>query len=268
MTAVEQAAQELYALPRDDFTRARDELARRLRKEGRRDEAQAVGALRKPTLAAWALNQLVRRRSEDVRRLLDAGRQLRTAQEALVAGGDRSVFRSAAANERDLVAGLTRDATVLAAEAGGGSTAALEERISSTLHAAARDDAVGAELSSGTLAREQQLVGGFGGAVADEGEPPSRPRRRKAAGKPAGQRELSARRAAKKQAGRELDAAEKAARRAADRARDASRRAEEAQARAEGARAEAEDAAHKEAAARAALERAAKELAKAERRHG
>ena len=47
-------ADDLYALPPGDFTRARDERAKALRKEGRREEADAVKALRKPTVAAWA----------------------------------------------------------------------------------------------------------------------------------------------------------------------------------------------------------------------
>ncbi len=80
---------DLYGLPLADFTKARDELARRLRREGRRDDAEAVKALRKPTVAAWALNQLARRRPGDVERLLATGERLREAQEALLAGGDR-----------------------------------------------------------------------------------------------------------------------------------------------------------------------------------
>src|SRR5256885_1710261 len=59
---VREVADELYGLPLRDFTKARDDHARRLRKEGRREVADAVKALRKPTLPAWALNQLARRR--------------------------------------------------------------------------------------------------------------------------------------------------------------------------------------------------------------
>ena len=82
-------ADDLYALPPGEFTRARDERAKALRKEGKREEADAVKALRKPTVAAWALNQLARRRAKDVERLLTAGEKLRAAQEELLAGGDR-----------------------------------------------------------------------------------------------------------------------------------------------------------------------------------
>src|SRR5207245_6823398 len=95
--AAERASDELYALPLADFTKARDELVRHLRREGLRHEAQAVKALRKPTIAAWTLNQLARRRPEEVERLLAIGKRMRTAQEALLAGGDRSSLQLASA---------------------------------------------------------------------------------------------------------------------------------------------------------------------------
>ena len=82
---MEQAADELYALQPSELTRERDERAKALRKEGDRDEADAVKALRKPTLAAWALNQLARRQPKEVERLLAAGEELRSAQEELLA---------------------------------------------------------------------------------------------------------------------------------------------------------------------------------------
>ena len=51
---VEQAAEELYGLPPGEFTSARDKRAKELRGDGERDAANAVKALRKPTVAAWA----------------------------------------------------------------------------------------------------------------------------------------------------------------------------------------------------------------------
>jgi hypothetical protein len=161
--AVEEAADELYELPPGDFTRARDERAKALRKEGHRDEADAVKALRKPTLAAWALNQLARRRPKEVEGLLAAGEKLRAAQEELLAGGDRRAFQSAAAKERDQVAALSTEATNLAAEAGERASPALEEKVAATLHAAALDEETGEQLRAGRLVREREAIGGFGG---------------------------------------------------------------------------------------------------------
>jgi len=163
---VDKAAAELYELPPEDFTRARDERAKALRKEGRRDEADAVKALRKPTVAAWALNQLARRRADDVERLLAAGEELRAAQEELLAGGDRKAFQSAAAREREQVAKLADEAAVLVADAGERASPALREKISETLHAAALDEQTAAELRAGRLVREREAIGGFGGVMA------------------------------------------------------------------------------------------------------
>ena len=171
-------ADDLYALPPGEFTRARDERAKALRKEGKREEADAVKALRKPTVAAWALNQLARRRAKGVERLLAAGEELRAAQEELLAGGDRKAFQSAAAKERDEVAGLAGEAAELAAEAGERPTPALREKISETLHAAALDEETGEELRAGRLVRERAAIGGFGGMTA--APPPARGRERTA----------------------------------------------------------------------------------------
>jgi Bacterial capsule synthesis protein PGA_cap len=85
---LEQELDRLYSLPLDDFTDARNDLARRLRKAGQRPAAEAVAALRKPPVPAWAINQLARRHDEDVSTLLEAGADL-------VAGHSAHVFHGA-----------------------------------------------------------------------------------------------------------------------------------------------------------------------------
>src|SRR5262245_11952272 len=73
-------AVELYGLPLEEFTAERDRRAKALRAEGERDAAAVVAALRKPTLAAWTVNQLVRSRRDDLDALLEAGNDLLEAQ--------------------------------------------------------------------------------------------------------------------------------------------------------------------------------------------
>jgi len=51
----------LYGLPLEEFIKARDALARRRAREAGKEAGAAVKALRKPSVAAWALNQLARR---------------------------------------------------------------------------------------------------------------------------------------------------------------------------------------------------------------
>jgi hypothetical protein len=280
---VEQAARELYGLPLADFTGARDQLARRLRRDGLREEAEAVKGLRKPNAAAWALNQLARRRPQDVERLLEAGKRLRTAQEALLAGGDRSALRCATAEERELVAKLARDAAAVAGEAATTAGGSLDERLRDTLHAAALDEQTAAALAAGRLVREQRAVGLFGAdqaETASAGKRSSRDRpatsrkrgrddtesRRVAERRQKAEAELAAARTEERKAQREQAGAARAAERARKRARDAEERAGEAQKRAEEARAGLREAERLEADAAKALDRAARAVAAAEKK--
>ncbi|MDQ3409608.1 MAG: hypothetical protein M3469_06460, partial [Actinomycetota bacterium] len=85
---------DLYALPLDRFVPERGTLAKALRADRRRDEAKDVAALRKPSVAAWAINQLVRTQGDAVHELVAAGDALRGAHADLVGGrGDAQAMR-------------------------------------------------------------------------------------------------------------------------------------------------------------------------------
>lgn len=265
---------DLYALPPGEFTRARDERAKALRKEGRREEADALKALRKPTVAAWALNQLVRRRAKDVERLLAAGQELRAAQEELLAGGDRGAFQSAAAQERDEVARLASEAVKLVTEAGERATPALQEKIAGTLHAAALDEEIAAELRAGRLVREREAIGGFGDFGTTAAPARSKPAGRKTAArkKQPGKTDRAAAERRERLAGartderhtrRELESATKAVEHAQTRAEAAKTHAEEANQRAKTTAERLKDARRAETAARKAHARAEQALTNA-----
>jgi hypothetical protein len=279
--SLEQVADELYGLAPADFTEARDALVKRLRADKERELANEVKALRKPTLAAWALNQLVRNRKKDVEKLLAAGKELRTAQEKLVSSGDRSGFQRAASKERELVAQLAHDAAALAAEAGGGSSQGLEEKLATTLHAAVLDEEMADELAVGRVLRERQAVAGFGGL--EMAPPPSRPapkrakpakadkqdaakRKREEAEEAKARDQLQAARLAERKAGRERDAAAKAVARATQRAAKAEERAAEAARRLDEARKELEQAEQEEREAGGRYDEAAEEVDAAEKK--
>src|SRR3989442_162736 len=55
----------LYDAPLDSFVSERTALVKRLREAGARDAAARANALRKPTVPAWAVDQLARRHPED-----------------------------------------------------------------------------------------------------------------------------------------------------------------------------------------------------------
>src|SRR5206468_2630741 len=106
--AEEKLLDRLYGSPLEGFVAARDEAARKLRQDGHADVARQVTELRKPTVSAWAVNQLARRHAERLAELLDRGERLRTAHRAAVAGRGASGLAAAGRAERQVVAELVR----------------------------------------------------------------------------------------------------------------------------------------------------------------
>src|SRR5882757_4492340 len=70
----------LFKLPLGEFTPARNALAARLKKAGQQAEADAAKALRKPSVAAWVVNQLHWHHRDAFDRLIEAGDRFRQAQ--------------------------------------------------------------------------------------------------------------------------------------------------------------------------------------------
>ena len=70
-------ADELYGLAPGEFTPARDAKAKELKG---RDLSAEVKTLKKPSVAAWVVNQLVRHETEQVEQVLAMGEALRAAQ--------------------------------------------------------------------------------------------------------------------------------------------------------------------------------------------
>lgn len=152
--------QELYGLALDQFTPARNALAKELRGQGRGEDAAAVAKLRKPSVAAWAVNQLVRTQQRDVDALFVAGDTLRRAQADLLAGrGDPSALRAAVEQEREAVAGLVSKARGLLNSDGHELSQSRLEQVAETLHAAALEDDARAAMRDGCLERELRHVG-------------------------------------------------------------------------------------------------------------
>jgi len=196
---------ELYGRPLEEFTKARNDLAARLKRAHQGEAADAIKALKKPTLAAWSANQLARLEPELVRELLDAASDLRQTQQRSLAGKAAAADVTAAATrERDAVRALVTAARRL----GGGSTATTLERLAQTLQAAAIDDVARDLLERGRLTEELHAVG-FGPLEAVT----SAPRRSDEVARAAKQR-VTALRAAARTLEAEARAAEQAAREA------------------------------------------------------
>jgi hypothetical protein len=153
-------ADDLYGLPLDAFVPERDALVKRLRADGRGDEANEVKALRKPSVAAWAVNQVVRTQPKESRALWQAGDALIAAQEALLAGkGDAAALRTAVEDERAAVDGLLEAARGLLTGEGRDLGETTLERVRETLHAGAIDAEAREDVAAGRAVRERAHAG-------------------------------------------------------------------------------------------------------------
>jgi len=106
----------LYKLPLAEFTAARNTLAGRLKQGGRGNEADFVKALVKPSISAWAVNQLYWKHREAFDRLIAIGERFRQAQTPRLARkmvdirGALDARREALSEVSDLATALLRDA--------------------------------------------------------------------------------------------------------------------------------------------------------------
>ena len=165
------AIDNLYSAELEDFTAERTRIARELRDAGDPESAAHIAKLKKPTVAAWALNQLARRHRRDVDLMLDAGHRLRQTQEGVVGGGDRASFEQAQKTERDALRRLTQQASQLL----GGASPQVLAQISQTLRAAAVSEE-GRELlargrfdaARGRGLRRVRRASGIGAGAAEE----------------------------------------------------------------------------------------------------
>ncbi|HVM69334.1 MAG TPA: hypothetical protein VM204_05805 [Gaiellaceae bacterium] len=103
-----QVAAELYGLPPERYTAARNARAKGLRKEQPELAAQ-VAKLPKPTAAAAAINRVARDEPSEVRALVQAGRALRSAQEAAVAGKSAGAVADATREHRTALDRVRRE---------------------------------------------------------------------------------------------------------------------------------------------------------------
>lgn len=190
-------ATELYALPPDEFTAARNVRANQA--DG--PLAAQIKALRKPTAAAWAVGLLAR--EGQLGDALELSAALREAQDDL----DAAELNRLGRQRRALVAALAAQAADLAAAKGVTVSASARTEVEKTINAAVMDAAAAAAVMTGRLVRTLEATGlepvdltdAVGGSV--PGVPDA----------PAPSRDDLAERRARKAAERELREAERAA---------------------------------------------------------
>jgi hypothetical protein len=142
-------AGDLYALPLDEFTKARNGRAADARDAGDRELAERIKQLRKPSASAWAVNMLSRHRADEVAQLLDLGAALRQAQTGL----DADELRELGKQRQKLIAAVVRQARSVADELGGPIGTAAADEVGQTLQAALADPEAAEAVTAGLLTR-------------------------------------------------------------------------------------------------------------------
>jgi hypothetical protein len=264
-TGLEGALDELYGVDPSEFVATRKRLATDLRASGEVDAAKELASARRPTNAAWALNQLVRRHPMLVERFLLRSRELQQAQDRALSGKPDEL-RDATRSQRQAMAAATQAAMAVL---GDDATEAYRTQIAATLQAASVDEETAGGLQQGRLTREVTGSTGFPDAgplsiakparsPKSKGASPARPNH---AGKP----ETQASRARRARAEAELASAESSLRTAKDAITSAEKSAEAANARVDNLRDELDTARQEARAAAEAVQdarRAVKQHAK------
>jgi hypothetical protein len=166
---VEEITTQLYGVPLDQFTPTRNAAAKELKAAGDADGARTVQARKKPTMAAWFVNQLVRNEPEQVGLLLELGREMRAGMSGL-SGDD---LRLLTKRRYQLVSILVNTALTAAGSRrpGGDVTADIQATLEATLADPDSADAVEAGCLFEPLHASSFGFAGRPEAAPDEDEP-------------------------------------------------------------------------------------------------
>jgi hypothetical protein len=160
---VEQEIRGLFGVPLEEFIAARKALEDRLKREGATELAARVKSARKPSLAAWTVNQLSQTRSKDIESLIRTGEDLRDAQRRTLAGAGAARLQEVSAKRRKQIDALLQEGRKILEGAGHPATRSQLDQIENTLIAAATDESVREQLRQGTLEKEAPPSSDFGG---------------------------------------------------------------------------------------------------------
>ena len=149
MSRLLEIADRLYAEPLADFTPARDAAAKEAANgaDGDKQLGAKVKALKKPSIAAWAVNVLVRREGAQIDQVLALGESLRAAAESMAGEQLRTLTRQ----RRQLTHALADTARELAREHDVRLTAAAVDQVEGMLTAAMLDPVAARVVRSGLV---------------------------------------------------------------------------------------------------------------------
>lgn len=157
-----EAVGELYGVALSDFVATRTRLVGRAKGDDP-DLAARIKALRKPTVAAWLLNRVVRDEPQAIVELNALGERMRRAQSQ----GDVAALAEARPERRAAIDALIAAAGRCATAAGAKYGPATQDEIDATAVAALADEQSGLALASGHLLRPLSYAG-FGEVELDD----------------------------------------------------------------------------------------------------
>jgi hypothetical protein len=245
VTDREEAADQLQAVPLEDFVAERKRLARELREAGDREGSAELAKLAKPTPPAWALNRFVRDQPDAIATWLEAAEALRDASEQPDAG-----LRDAMRLHREATRALLGAVREQARPNGRELSEPMVERIRELLQAATADPDAAERLRAGRVVEGD-----------DEAAAPA-PKQRAEQREPAKQRAGDAKRSAKER--RDEERARREEERRAREREELEGLVAEAEERLAALRAEADERSEAAATADARLEDARRALARTE----
>jgi hypothetical protein len=149
------AVEQLYAAPPAEFTALRTQLAKQARSAGDVDLAKAVTALRKPTVAAWALNHFVREHGGELDDFRAFAELLREAQRTLDADQLRALGRERAKRVDAVADRVAQEARTAGQPLGVGAA----QEVRDTLTAVVADESAEASVLTGALVRALSYSG-------------------------------------------------------------------------------------------------------------
>ncbi len=167
---MEEIIDTLYALPPARFTAARDEAAAQAKRAGDRTAGKRIAGLRRPTLAAWTSNTLVRAKPDEVEQFRGLGQALRAAHRSL--NGEQ--LRELSHQQHVVIGALAREALRLAAEAGTAVSETVLREVEQILYAALADPDAAEAWAAGRLAKAPAPSTEFPG-VDPDAVPPAAP---------------------------------------------------------------------------------------------
>jgi len=147
-------AEKLLAVAPEDFVEERKRLVRKLRDEGRDDEARAVAATKKPTPVVLAVNRAARDRPQAAKDAARAADKLGRAQLSGKADDYRTLL-----SEMEQASALLADVAVANLSRGKSASEAMRRRVRDHLRGALSSDETRQLLARGALAEEVETSG-------------------------------------------------------------------------------------------------------------